>query len=189
MPPFMHEDFSSLSLERRGVHFCALAFIRAGIFASAGTFQVFPVRKAPSIFPEAHQFLAVLSGTLYFAANSFTEIKSISARNIDNSFVNIIILADNGNIRISFRYFLSIAHPLQTDIIREFSISNPGIDFRKLIHFYTTNSNQMQNLCCQVFSMTTDTQLKRLHCCKKRKAKKSLAEVDQQREILNESST
>ena len=98
MPPLMPEDFSSLSLERRGVHFCTLAFIRAGIFASAGTFQVFPVRNAPSIFPEAHQFLAVLYETLYFAANSLTEIKSISARNIDYPFANIRILADIGNI-------------------------------------------------------------------------------------------
>lgn len=102
----MPDDFSSLSLERRGEHLSALELIRDGIFASAGTFQVFPVRKAPSIFPEAHQFLAVLSDTLCFVANSHTEIKSISARNIDCSYAKIIILAVIGNI--STYYLLNI---------------------------------------------------------------------------------
>ena len=59
-------------------------------------FQVFPVRNAPRILPEAHQFLAVLSETLLFAANSLTEMKSISAKIFDKSCPKIQNLADIG---------------------------------------------------------------------------------------------
>ena len=76
MPPLTLLSFSSRSLFRRGEGFFLLPPC-AGVGASAGMLHVFPVRKAPSIFPEAHQFRTVRSERSCLSANSVTEIYSI----------------------------------------------------------------------------------------------------------------
>ena len=60
MPPFSFASFSSRRRLSRGEIFC---FVFSGIGASAGMFQVFPVKNAPCIFPAAHQLRTVLSGS------------------------------------------------------------------------------------------------------------------------------
>lgn len=74
MPPFILLFFSSVRRASNGDTF-ALPFF--GNVASAGMFQVFPVRKAPSIFPVAQWFLAVRSLIPYFSAYWFTDIYSM----------------------------------------------------------------------------------------------------------------
>ena len=81
VPPLSFDSFSLRDLSSKGDIRFARAFFRSGSAVSEGIFHVFPVRKAPSIFPSAHQLRTVLSEILCLSANSLTERYPISARN------------------------------------------------------------------------------------------------------------
>ena len=98
MPPLSFVSFSSLSRFRRGETF---SFVRSGMLASVGMFQVFPVKNAPWILPAAHQLRTVLSDSPCASAYCLTDKYSIFIRGYRQVFcrgslANILILADNG---------------------------------------------------------------------------------------------
>ena len=74
MPPFSFASFSSRRRFSNGETFC---LVLSGIEASAGMFQVFPVRNAPCIFSVAHQLRTVLSDSPCASAYCLTDKYSI----------------------------------------------------------------------------------------------------------------